>query len=98
MSSSSLRRSTAADALSVSIRELSRSFGERRVLSGIDLDITAGEIVVLIRPSGCGKSTLLRHIGGLDSPTSGVIDIGGAPVTGLDARSAIAFQEPRLLP
>lgn len=98
MSSSSLRRSTAADALSVSIRELSRSFGERRVLSGIDLDITAGEIVALIGPSGCGKSTLLRHIGGLDSPTSGVIDIGGAPVTGLDARSAIAFQEPRLLP
>jgi len=68
------------------------------VLSGIDLDITAGEIVVLIGPSGCGKSTLLRHIGGLDSPTSGTIDIGGAPVTGLDARSAIAFQEPRLLP
>ncbi|WP_343924958.1 ABC transporter ATP-binding protein [Rhodoglobus aureus] len=94
MSSSSLRRTTAADALSVSIRALSRSFGERRVL----LDITPGEIVALIGPSGCGKSTLLRHIGGLDSPTYGTIDIGGEPVTGLDARTAIAFQEPRLLP
>jgi len=98
MSSSSPRRSTAADALPVSIRDLSRSFGDRRVLNNIDLDITAGEIVALIGPSGCGKSTLLRHIGGLDSPTGGVIDIGGAAVTGLDARSAIAFQEPRLLP
>ncbi|WP_010202648.1 ABC transporter ATP-binding protein [Salinibacterium sp. PAMC 21357] len=98
MSSSSLRRTTAADALSVSIRDLSRSFGDRHVLRAVDLEITAGEIVALIGPSGCGKSTLLRHIGGLDSPSGGAIDIGGEPVVGLDARSAVAFQEPRLLP
>lgn len=98
MSSSSLRRTTTADALSVSICDLSRSFGDRRVLSGVDLEISAGEIVALIGPSGCGKSTLLRHIGGLDTPTSGSVAIGGSRVSGLDARSAIAFQEPRLLP
>ena len=100
MSSPSSRYSTTgpAPALSVSIRSLARTFGDRGVLSNVSLDIAAGEIVALIGPSGCGKSTLLRHIGGLDAPTSGTVDIGGRPVVGLDERSAIAFQEPRLLP
>jgi sulfonate transport system ATP-binding protein len=98
MSSPSSRYSTTASALSVSIRALERTFGERRVLGDVSLEIAAGEIVALIGPSGCGKSTLLRHIGGLDAPTSGSVDVGGFAVAGLDGRSAVAFQEPRLLP
>ena len=70
----------------------------RRVLDSIGLDIAAGEIVVLIRPSGCGKSTLLRQVCGLDASDAGTIRIDGTPLSGIDQRCAIAFQEPRLLP
>lgn len=86
----------------VLLEGVSRTFptgrGQREVLRGIDLDVRHGEIVAIVGPSGCGKSTLLRMLGGLDAPTSGSIRVGGAPVTDTDARTAVAFQEPRLLP
>jgi len=90
-------RSSAA-ALSVSLRGVGRSFGDRTVLRDVDLEIAPGEIVALLGPSGCGKSTLLRQISGLDAPTVGSVAIDGSVVTGIDQRSAVAFQEPRLLP
>jgi sulfonate transport system ATP-binding protein len=68
------------------------------VLTGVDLDVAAGEIVALLGPSGCGKSTLLREVVGLDTPSTGEVLVDGAPVTVADARTAVAFQEPRLLP
>jgi sulfonate transport system ATP-binding protein len=80
---------------------VSRTFpttrGSREVLRNVNLDVRHGEIVAIVGPSGCGKSTLLRLLGGLDVPSSGTIRVGGAPVTDTDARTAIAFQEPRLL-
>lgn len=68
------------------------------VLRDVSIEVGAGEVVAVLGSSGCGKSTLLRIAAGLDSPTSGTVRIGDAPVDGVDARSAIAFQEPRLLP
>ncbi|TBN56762.1 ABC transporter ATP-binding protein [Glaciihabitans arcticus] len=92
-------------ALPVSLNGVGRTFPAaekgaqpRRVLREVDLEIAPGEIVALLGPSGCGKSTLLRQIGGLDQPTEGNVEIDGNPVTGIDPRSAVAFQEPRLLP
>ncbi|MBO1751621.1 ABC transporter ATP-binding protein [Actinotalea sp. BY-33] len=89
----------------VSIRDVGRTFPARDrggrdtpVLAGVDLEVEAGEIVALIGASGCGKSTLLRQISGLDTPTAGQILVDGTPVRGTDERSAVAFQEPRLLP
>jgi sulfonate transport system ATP-binding protein len=72
------------------VRGLSRAFGHRRVLDGLDLDIEAGEFTALIGRSGSGKSTLLRALAGLDPDVSGDIGVS-APV-------AVAFQEPRLVP
>lgn len=72
--------------------------GPRTVLAGVDLRVAAGEVVAVIGPSGCGKSTLLRQVAGLDSPDGGRILIGDSPVTAFDPRTAVAFQEPRLLP
>src|SRR4051794_26857395 len=54
-----------------------KSFGSTTVLHGIDLDIAEGEMVVIVGASGCGKSTLLRIVAGLETPTSGTVDIAG---------------------
>jgi len=95
----------AVPALSVTLDGVGRSFpspvkgsAPRQVLRDISLEIKPGEIVALLGPSGCGKSTLLRQISGLDAPDEGTVSIDGSPVAGIDQRSAVAFQEPRLLP
>jgi sulfonate transport system ATP-binding protein len=76
--------------VTASVRRLRRSFGDRVVLDGLDLDIQSGEFVAMIGRSGSGKSTLLRALAGLDQEVSGWIGVSG-PL-------AVAFQEPRLVP
>jgi sulfonate transport system ATP-binding protein len=67
-----------------------REFGERAVLSGLDLTVDDGEFVTLLGRSGTGKSTLLRILGGLDPSYQGDVLV--------PERRAVVFQEPRLLP
>lgn len=69
-----------ADAL-ISIKNLHKYFGKNEVLKGIDLDIKAGEVVVIIGPSGSGKSTFLRTMNLLETPTKGVITFEGVDIT-----------------
>jgi len=63
--------------VTVSARGLSHSYGSLDVLSGIELEIEAGEILALVGASGCGKSTLLELLGGLREPDSGVVEVAG---------------------
>lgn len=84
------------------VRGLARTYGEGEAavaaLAGVDFDLYAGELIVLLGPSGSGKSTLLNQLGGLDSPTGGTLvyrgwDLGHADETGLTGfrRDAVGF-------
>jgi phospholipid/cholesterol/gamma-HCH transport system ATP-binding protein len=69
----------------IEISHLSKSFGEQKVLDGIDLTISRGQTVSLMGRSGTGKSVLLRLLIGLDQPDSGLIRINGEEITALNA-------------
>ncbi|WP_436700560.1 heme ABC exporter ATP-binding protein CcmA [Nocardioides sp. BYT-33-1] len=69
----------------LSVRGLTRSFGEHRVLADLDLDVAAGSAAVLVGPNGAGKSTALRCITGADQPDAGTVEVLGEA---LDERSA----------
>jgi polar amino acid transport system ATP-binding protein len=73
----------------IEIRQLVKRFGDHTVLNGIDLELFAGDIKVVMGPSGCGKSTLLRCLNRLVEPTSGVIRFRGEDITapGVDVRA-----------
>jgi putative ABC transport system ATP-binding protein len=70
------------------------SSGEVQVhaLRGVDLEISAGEVVVLLGPSGSGKSTLLNIMGGIDQATSGALFFKDLELTGLDDRGLTAYR------
>jgi len=69
---------------------VTRRYGERTVLAGLDLEIERGEFVALLGKSGCGKTTLLRALAGLDPVDGGTLEV--------PERRTVVFQEHRLLP
>ena len=85
----------------ISLRGITKNFGQIPVLKGIDLDIADGEFLTLVGASGCGKSTLLRIIAGLENQTDGDVKILGKSVNSVRASRrdlAMVFQSYALYP
>ena len=85
----------------VQLRGVHKSFGDKEVIHGVDLDVADHEFMVFVGPSGCGKSTLLRLIAGLEEVSSGEISIGGERVDELPPAKrgcAMVFQSYALYP
>lgn len=87
-----------ADGPIVRARGLTRAFGARPVLRGVDLDLARGESLVLFGANGAGKSTLLRTLALLARPDAGSLELFGAPARRRDAklRSRIGFSSHAL--
>jgi putative ABC transport system ATP-binding protein len=84
------------DAALFAARGLTKTYrvGETRIhaLRGVDLDVRAGEFIVLLGPSGSGKSTLLNVLGGLDTPTAGSISFKGADLSAADEAALTRYR------
>jgi len=78
------------------VRGLTKVYGtgaaEVRALWGVDLDLYAGELVVLLGPSGSGKTTLLNNLGGLDTPTAGELYYRGMNLAAADETALTAYR------
>ena len=86
---------------SVSVNGICKSHGQHQIVKDFNIEIEAGELIVLVGPSGCGKSTMLRMIAGLETITSGTISIEGKVVNDLppkDRDIAMVFQNYALYP
>ena len=85
----------------LTLNNVTKSFGGKAIIEGLDLEVRDREFMVLVGPSGCGKSTVLRMIAGLEEITGGSIAIHGTPVNDLPARArnvAMVFQNYALYP
>jgi sulfonate transport system ATP-binding protein len=90
--------SVAQRGVALSLNGLHKSFGQRRVLEAIDLQIPAGQFVAVVGRSGCGKSTLLRLLAGLDQASGGSLQAGQQPLAEIREDVRLMFQDSRLLP
>jgi len=98
----------------IDVKALVKSFGDNAVLKGVDLEVFAGEVVVILGPSGSGKTTLLRSLNFLEQPDSGKLEICGfgveviagkklsrtdkQQITRLRQKTAMVFQSFNLFP
>ncbi len=84
----------------IELRNVSKSYavGEKTVnaIEDVSLDLEKGNLIVILGPSGAGKSTLLNLIGGLDSPTSGTITVGGTEISTLKGNALSDYRASKV--
>ena len=84
----------------ITIRNISRGYGQGesavKALDDVSLDISKGEVCVILGPSGSGKSTLLNMIGGLDRVDSGSITVDGLEITALNKKQLTDYRREKL--
>ncbi|MFL0364892.1 ATP-binding cassette domain-containing protein [Pseudobacillus sp. 179-B 2D1 NHS] len=85
-------------AIQIDIKNVSKSFGNKKVLKGIQLTIEKGEFIAIIGKSGSGKSTLLRLVAGLETLTNGELLFDEVPSSQSTANITMMYQDSRLLP
>ncbi|MDR2216391.1 MAG: ABC transporter ATP-binding protein [Nevskiaceae bacterium] len=78
-------------------RDIVKCYEGEPVISGINLDLRAGEIISLVGPSGVGKTTLFNVLAGVDKPDAGQILLNGADITGVAGRVSYMMQKALLL-
>jgi NitT/TauT family transport system ATP-binding protein len=91
--------STSASGLApaLTLVDVTKRFGNVKALDCVNLEIPRCSFVSLLGPSGCGKSTLLALMAGLDSPSSGTVEVGGKPLRGANSSAGMVFQKDLLL-
>jgi len=72
--------------------------GDKKIIDGIDLCVGENEFLVLFGPGQCGKTTMINLLSGLESPTSGIVEVGGEPVTGPGPQRGVVYQTISLFP
>lgn len=82
----------------LSFRNVSKRFGDLRVIDDFSREIDRGELIALVGPSGCGKSTLLHIAAGLERQSGGEVLLEGKPVAGPGPERTLMFQENALYP
>lgn len=88
----------------LSVKNVSRMFTKEEdeagteALHNVSFDVEDGEFICILGPSGCGKTTLLRITAGLETQSSGEIELNGIPITGPDPKRGMVFQQYSLFP
>jgi len=75
----------------IELRDVTKTFGTKRAVDELDLEVRAGELFAFLGPNGAGKTTTIKMVCGLLVPSSGTVQIGGFPATTQEARQLIAY-------